>query len=86
MNTSAPPDRLLAVDLTELDAAKMSALRKEAIRLGLPITTLLASLIEDASDRLIASQTPHKQVQATDIISRASAANRGELPQPEGKN
>lgn len=49
------PDRLTAVDLTELPNESMAALRREAIRRGISLSELVATLIHDASTRLVAS-------------------------------
>jgi hypothetical protein len=53
--TRCPHDRLLAVDLRDLPDSQMAALRQAAIREGVPLTDLLARLIEAASERLLAS-------------------------------
>ena len=62
------PDRLTAVDLTALPNEHMSALRREAIRRGISMADLVASLINDASARLVAP----KQVTSQDIIREAA--------------
>lgn len=53
--TTLAPDRLTAVDLTALPNESMAALRREAIRRGISLSELVATLIHDASARLVAS-------------------------------
>jgi predicted DNA binding CopG/RHH family protein len=60
MTMTQAPDRLIGVDLRSLSESKMTALRKEAIRRGIGIHELIASLIEQASERLIEPENGNK--------------------------
>jgi hypothetical protein len=87
MSATLTPDRLTAVDLTDLPTDNMAALRREAIRRGISLSELVANLVNDASQRLVSSQSHH--VTATDIICGAVAANRAcgnDTTHPEGQN
>lgn len=88
MSATLTPDRLTAVDLTELPTQHMAALRREAIRRGVSLSELVATMVHEASQRLVSSQSHH--VTATDIITATVAANRAcghdNTTHPEGQN
>lgn len=88
MSATLTPDRLTAVDLTDLPNANMSALRREAIRRGISMAQLVADEMHDLSRRLVASQRTDAPPKATDIIRAATEAQPGHhpLPTPEGQN
>lgn len=53
--TTTPFPRLLAVDLSTLPEAEMTALRMECIRLNCSFEELLSSIVRETAERLTAT-------------------------------
>lgn len=85
MSATLTPDRLTAVDLTDLPNANMAAIRREAIRRGISIGQLVKETMHGMSQRLVDAADPDKAPTTPDIIRAATAAAGGHHF-PEGQN